>query len=107
MLLFLTILTLLLAFAVVAWMLILGRGSEAPAPSFTPPDKSEMSDHLVWKLFYANPEDPRGWVPKVSGFGYTVNFRTPGKAKAFAILIAATLLSALAQTGFITRGFPG
>jgi uncharacterized membrane protein len=73
------------------WLGSLGR----PGPALT---KDEMRRHLVWGLFYVNPDDPRGWVPKVYGIGWTVNMRTPGQAKLMAALIVLTLVFALAMS---------
>lgn len=55
--------------------------------------KEEMKRHLVWKAFYVNPADPRGWVPKTYGFGWTVNFRTMNHVYTFVALIVATVVS--------------
>ena len=44
-------------------------------------DPEAMRPHIWLKSFYINPDDPRGWVPKVWGFGQTVNFRTKLQAK--------------------------
>jgi len=90
-------LTVALTLMLLGWMLKLGgtRGPSASGP--TPPSVEEMKAHMLWGLFYVHPGDPRGWVPKTSGLGYTVNFRTERNAKVFACLIVATLLSALAQ----------
>ena len=60
--------------------------------------KTEMRKHLVWRLFYMNPEDPRGWVPKTWGFGWTVNFRSMEHIAIFITLVSFTLGSALATT---------
>jgi uncharacterized membrane protein len=59
------------------------------------PDRQEMRRHIIWKSFYVNPEDPRGWVAKTWGVGQTVNFRTKKNAGIFAGILVLTLLSAL------------
>lgn len=92
-----TMLTLFLAAATVAWMFRLAARSETVPPDFEAPTREEMRRHLLWRLFYVNPADPRGTVPRTYGFGYTVNFRTERNAKRFALLILATLVSAIAQ----------
>lgn len=63
------------------------------ARSSTGPDLSreEMRRHVWWRLLYVNPADPRGWVPKPTGLGVTVNFRTKRLAGAFLILLVCCL----------------
>ena len=52
-------------------------------------------------LYYANASDRRLWVPKVTGMGWTINFRHPLAWPMLALLvavpIAAVLLSAAAR----------
>ena len=60
--------------------------------------KEEMRRHLKWKLFYLNPIDPRGWVPKIWGIGYTVNFRSEHHIWTFIALLLMTLGGGLATT---------
>lgn len=55
----------------------------------------QMKEHILWKLFYINPDDPRAWVPKTWGPGTTVNFRTRGQAFLFAFLILGTFATAI------------
>ncbi len=90
-------LTVFLALSVVGWMLKLGATRGVAGSEPTPPSTEEMKSHLLWGLFYVHPGDPRGWVRKTSGPGYTVNFRTERNAKLFACLIVATLVSAVFQ----------
>lgn len=59
------------------------------------PAGEDLKKHILWKSFYANPRDPRGWVPKAWGYGTTPNFRTRGRALVFAGMIVADLLFAL------------
>ena len=56
----------------------------------------EMRRHLKWKVFYLNPSDPRGWVPRLWGIGYTVNFRAEHHIWTFVALLLLTLGSGLA-----------
>ena len=93
----LSALTAILSLTLVGWMLKLGATRGSAPSGWTPPSVEEMKTHMLWGLFYVHPGDPRGWVPKTSGLGYTVNFRTERKAKIFACLIVATLFSAVAQ----------
>lgn len=65
------------------------------------PDREEMKKFIVWKSFYVNPDDPRGWVPKTSGVGMTVNFRTKSRALIFAAMVAGSLISALAGAALV------
>ncbi len=90
-------LTAILTFTLVGWMLKLGATRGPAANGSTPPPVEEMKIRMLWGLFYVNPGDPRGWVRKTSGLGYTVNSRTERNARIFASLILATLLSAVAQ----------
>lgn len=96
--------TLILAALLVGWMLKFAGTTQPAAPDTPVPALTEMKAHLLWGLFYVNPEDPRGWVPKTSGFGYSVNFRTERNAKVFAGLILATAASAAVQIGLVVCG---
>jgi uncharacterized membrane protein len=52
------------------------------------------SAQQAWRgIFYVNPEDPRLWVPKRFGMGYTLNFARP---VAWLILLALLVLPVLA-----------
>lgn len=62
--------------------------------------KAEMRQHILWGLVYSNPDDPRGWVPRTKGLGWSVNVRTRSAAKGYAVIslvliasISATILS--------------
>lgn len=85
------------ALALVAMMLRLGTATQMPRYESEAPTPSEMRQHILWHSFYVNPDDPRGWVPKTSGYGWTVNFRTRRNAAIFATLIAVCLTSAVAM----------
>jgi len=87
----LTLCTLLPVFALLAQMAWLAQAGERGAPALPAED---MRKHVLWHSFYANPEDPRGWVPKISGIGWTVNFRTRRNAAIFASLVLCSLASA-------------
>jgi uncharacterized membrane protein len=43
------------------------------------------SEHYRCGMFYANPEDPRLWVPKRTGYGWTLNFARPA---AYGVMLA-------------------
>jgi uncharacterized membrane protein len=45
-------------------------------------------------LFYSNPNDPRGWLPKPTGIGLTVNFRKQVWIYLFIFFIFGSLASA-------------
>lgn len=64
------------------------QGADGPALEL-------MREHLVWGLFYANPHDPRGWVPRLNGLGITVNMRSPTHVYVHAAVIVLTLGSAI------------
>ena len=68
------------------------------------PSDAQMRAHIVWSAFYANPDDPRGWVPKTSGVGQTVNLRSAKNVMLMATLIGATLVSALALGASVLVG---
>ena len=57
--------------------------------------KEEMKKFVVWKSFYSNPADPRGWVPKIYFWGWTINFRSENQIYIFSSLILIDLLTAL------------
>jgi uncharacterized membrane protein len=76
-------------------MAIFGRSEEVEASIREEPKPEEMKPYLLWHSFYANPRDPRGWLPKSSGYGWTVNFRKKEKALFFVAGILLTLFSAL------------
>lgn len=83
--------TLLAALGAVGFMSWCGRQTgSGPVPS-----AEEMRAHVMWPALYVNPTDPRGWVPKLSGAGRTVNFRTARNAQLFASLVLITIASAL------------
>jgi uncharacterized membrane protein len=73
----------------------LGHAGDRNAPRI-PID--EMRRHVVWKLFYVNPDDRRGWVPKPYGIGWTVNLRTMRNVYVFSALVVATLLGAVVMS---------
>ncbi len=81
------------AIAMLVYLLYAGQ----PDPNLpqTKLPKEEMRKHLVYKAFYANPADGRGWVPKTMGFGWTVNFRTRQRVHFFIFLMLAVVLGAL------------
>ncbi len=84
-----------LAVAMVAFSLW-ASNANPEVPADTPlPDLDEMRRHILWHAVYANPDDPRGWVPKTSGYGWTVNFRTRRNAAIFLGLVTAGAASAV------------
>lgn len=92
------------AIALLAMMLRLGAASHLPRRAAEPPTPDEMRAHILWHSFYVNPDDPRGWVPKTSGYGWTVNFRTHRNAAIFASLIALCFVSAGALVAVALAG---
>jgi uncharacterized membrane protein len=91
----LTAVTLLCSLALLVQMIWLAARGDNTALQL--PDE-ERRRHYVWRMLYMNPADPRGWVPKSWGYGWTVNFRTMGQVWLFVALLAGSLLSALAMT---------
>jgi uncharacterized membrane protein len=48
----------------------------------------ELRASYRWGLFYVNAEDPRLWVPKLIGVGWTLNFARPASWFVMAGLLA-------------------
>lgn len=63
-------------------------------------DKEEMKKHVLWGMIYSNPDDPRAWVPKLNGVGWTVNVRTRGQAMMMIVSAAATIVGSLLVAGY-------
>ena len=59
---------------------------------------ADMQRHLMWRSFYVNPDDSRGWVPKMYGYGWTVNFRTRKSVHVFIVFVSISLIGALLAT---------
>jgi uncharacterized membrane protein len=58
--------------------------------------KKEMRKHVLWGLVYSNPDDPRGWVPRTRGLGWSVNVRTESAARGYAIISLVMIASVTA-----------
>jgi len=58
--------------------------------------KTEMRQHILWGLVYSNPDDPRGWVPRTQGLGWSVNVRTRSAAKGYAVISLVLIASIVA-----------
>ena len=86
-------LVLLLAGTAIAMLWPTWLAARAPGGGEALP-REEMRRHVVWRSFYVNPDDPRGWVPKLSGTGWTVNFRTRANAAIFAAALMVALVGA-------------
>jgi len=104
-----TLLTLLilaatLAFAILAMAFILGSHTNENAKGPINLNKDEMKKFIFWKIFYVNPNDPRGWVPKTWGLGWTINFRTKKMALLFALLLASFFVSILLFSAHAVEG---
>jgi uncharacterized membrane protein len=92
------LITLLLSsiFFLLCFIYMLGTGdAEAPEPH-SMPEPEEMYPWIVWRSFYVNPNDPRGWVSKTHRIGWTVNFRTKRNAAYFALILLIIFLLAIA-----------
>lgn len=59
------------------------------------PNKEEMKKYILWYSFYSNPEDPRGWVPKAFGWGFTPNFRSRKSIYYMITLIISTIATTI------------
>lgn len=90
------ILTLTCAGALIAASFALGAGGRELRPGEHEPTRQEMRRFILWGLVYSNPDDPRGWVPKPRGVGWTVNVRSASAARGYAILAVLTIVSVLA-----------
>jgi uncharacterized membrane protein len=65
---------------------------DAPAPS-----PEEMRAAFRWGgLFYVNPADPRGIVPKQVGWGWTLNFRSMTLLRIFVAIFALMMALTIA-----------
>lgn len=53
-------------------------------------------EHYRCGLFYVNPDDPRLWVQKQIGYGWTLNFARPSAYGVMAVLVVATVALVLA-----------
>ena len=95
----LTISTILLASALIIYMIVCAK-KDTSLEGATIPNREQMRYHLVWVIFYSNPEDPRGWVPKIRGYGWTVNFRKKSQIYIFCLLLILTLFSGILQGVF-------
>jgi len=47
--------------------------------------------HYRWGVIYVNPEDPRLWVPKRIGVGWTLNFAKPAAAWVMLLILVAAM----------------
>ena len=83
------------AIALVVYTFWLGGNGRGEGTSYGTEPTSRS--HVRWGLFYVNADDPRGWVPKTSGFGITPNLRTEAHLRRYAGLIVVTLGSTIAM----------
>ncbi|MDR3671840.1 MAG: DUF5808 domain-containing protein [Holophaga sp.] len=61
--------------------------------------QAPRSEHYRLGVFYVNPQDPRLWVPKRLGLGWTLNYARPAAAWVTLLILAAipaVILAALA-----------
>lgn len=91
--------------ALVSYLLWVGAQGQPASREQKLPTREEMRQFVLWRSFYVNPDDPRGWVPKTYGSGMTVNFRTKEQALIFAALILVCLLGASGMTFAALCGF--
>jgi uncharacterized membrane protein len=69
------------------------KSGRSPIPGDTVPDKMEMRKYRAFGIFYCNPDDPRGLVPKSVGYGWTINLRHKEWAASYvAALVVAILI---------------
>jgi uncharacterized membrane protein len=68
-------------------------------PGEQPIERTEMSKYLLWGIAYCNPDDPRGWVPKYWGPGWTVNVRNRTGATFVLIFTIMTVVGVVLSVG--------
>lgn len=90
------LLALTLGFAVASAGYMVYVGTHGSPDGDPIPTEDESRRHVMWGMFYVNPADPRGWLRKPTGVGYTVNFRTVANVRVFVALIVCALVSASA-----------
>ena len=66
-----------ICFASLVFMLRVAATGRKPQTGEPLPSRLEVRRSLVYGLFYCNPDDPRAWVPKLRGYGWTLNLRRP------------------------------
>jgi uncharacterized membrane protein len=71
------------------------KNAKAPAPGHPNWTAEQMRPFMLWGLLYVNPHDSRNFPPKVSGLGWTINFREKRHAYLFAALIILNLATAI------------
>jgi uncharacterized membrane protein len=91
----LSVLVGVLSVVLVLYSCLIGAQGSAAAATESVPTREEMRRFILWRSFYVNPDDPRGWVPKTWGYGWTVNFRSRRTAVIFAQLLGATAVAAI------------
>ena len=77
------------------FILVLRRNNHSDIKGYTL-TKEEMNKYVVWMIFYVNPLDPRGTVPKTLGSGNTINFRNKRNVSIFAGLILLVMFCTFA-----------
>ena len=60
-------------------------------------------EHYRGRVFYVNPRDPRLWVPKRIGVGWTLNYGRPAAVWVTLLMLLAILALLLAVQGAIRR----
>jgi uncharacterized membrane protein len=76
---------LIMTSAILAWLAPGLRAGEKPL------SREEMRKH-TYLLFYCNPDDPRGLVPKLRGPGGTVNVRSHAAAWIMLVFTIGTVV---------------
>ena len=66
-----------------------------------PRSPSADPEHYRWGVFYVNPEDPRLWVEKRIGLGWTLNYARPAALWITLLLILPALVGLAAALGRI------
>lgn len=90
-----TLMTMVPVVVLLTHMVWLGASGDDNAPELP---REERKRHLMWGMFYMNPDDPRGWVDKTWGYGRTVNMRSPGHVYLFSAMIVTCLVGAVWMT---------
>jgi uncharacterized membrane protein len=72
-----------------------------------PPRGEQGTDPRRWRgVVYLNPDDPRLFVPKRVGVGWTVNFGHPWAWRILALMLGVLVLSVTLGTLFERSGSP-
>ncbi|GCE21272.1 DUF5808 domain-containing protein [Dictyobacter kobayashii] len=70
------------------------RNSQQPMMASNPNAPADR-EHFVLGLFYHNPDDPRGIVPRNNGYGSTINFANHKQSRLVIFSLLAVIIPVL------------